>query len=244
MFYASRTTTDQSTVDSVRAALTRMRERKLRWHFGRESILHALERLKRGGVILVTDESHRENEGDFITAAELTTPDAIAYIVRKSSGVLCAPMYGTQLDRLELPQMMTKNEDRKETAFTVSVDYKDNSTGISAQARCRTFRALADPAAQSSDFTRPGHVFPLRARPGGVLSRGGHTEASLDLLRLAGMRYSVAVIAEVVSEWNPVDMARLDELKELANADDLPLTSVEDLRCYLLEKMFGLRIEV
>ena len=154
-----------------------------------DPIEDAIAGIRRGELVLVVDDEDRENEGDFIFAAELSTPELMAFAVRYSTGVICAPMVGEDLDRLQIPPMTAVNQDQKGTAYTVSVDaVAVESTGISAADRSTTVRTLADPTSTASDFTRPGHVFPLRAVPGGVLRRAGHTEATVDLCRLAGLR--------------------------------------------------------
>jgi 3,4-dihydroxy 2-butanone 4-phosphate synthase/GTP cyclohydrolase II len=165
--------------------------------FGRESVLAALAALKAGKPIVVTDDESRENEGDFILAAECATAENVGFIVRHSSGVICVSLPDERCRQLELPPMVINNQDPKGTAFTVSVDLKEGtSTGISASDRAATFRALADPASGPQHFNRPGHVFPLRARPGGVIERDGHTEASGDLCRIAGLQ-PAGVLCEV-----------------------------------------------
>ncbi|MEV0339365.1 bifunctional 3,4-dihydroxy-2-butanone-4-phosphate synthase/GTP cyclohydrolase II [Nocardia sp. NPDC050713] len=187
----------------------------------------AIAAIAAGGMAVVVDDEDRENEGDLILAAELATTESIAFLVRHTSGVLCAPMAGPDLDRLSLPPMTPVNEDPKGTAYTVSVDAAHGvSTGISAADRARTLRLLADARTRANDLTRPGHVFPLRAHPSGVLGRPGHTEAAVDLARLAGLR-PAGVIAEIVRDDGA--MARLPELREFARAHGLPIISIADL---------------
>jgi 3,4-dihydroxy 2-butanone 4-phosphate synthase/GTP cyclohydrolase II len=187
----------------------------------------AVAAFRRGDPVLVVDDEDRENEGDLVAAAELMTPELMAFIVRHTGGVVCVAMDAGRLETLRLPQMVEDSEDPKGTAFTVSVDLRSGiSTGISAADRAATVRALADPAYTAEDFVRPGHVFPLRARPGGVLERSGHTEAAVDLARLAGLR-TVAVISEVVNEDG--SMARRAGLRRFAVQHDLHLISVADL---------------
>ncbi|MEV6391998.1 bifunctional 3,4-dihydroxy-2-butanone-4-phosphate synthase/GTP cyclohydrolase II [Nocardia xishanensis] len=187
----------------------------------------AIAAIAAGGMAVVVDDENRENEGDLILAAELATTESIAFLVRHTSGVLCAPMAGPDLDRLLLPPMTAVNEDPKGTAYTVSVDAAHGvSTGISAADRASTLRTLADPRTEAHELTRPGHVFPLRAHPSGVLGRAGHTEAAVDLVRLAGLR-PAGVIAEVVRDDGA--MARLPELREFARAHGLPIISIADL---------------
>ncbi|WP_435590622.1 bifunctional 3,4-dihydroxy-2-butanone-4-phosphate synthase/GTP cyclohydrolase II [Nocardia sp. bgisy118] len=187
----------------------------------------AIAAIAAGGMAVVVDDEDRENEGDLILAAELATTESIAFLVRHTSGVLCAPMAGPDLDRLLLPPMTAVNEDPKGTAYTVSVDAAHGvATGISAADRAHTLRTLADPRTEAHELTRPGHVFPLRAHPSGVLGRPGHTEAAVDLARLAGLR-PAGVIAEVVRDDGA--MARLPKLREFARAHGLPIISIADL---------------
>ena len=192
-----------------------------------DSIQNALDALSAGRPVVVVDDEDRENEGDLVLAAELATPETIAFVVRHTSGVLCVPMPGPELDRLALPPMTAVNEDPKGTAYTVSVDAAAGiTTGISAADRARTMRVLADPRTVAADLTRPGHVFPLRAHPRGVLGRAGHTEATVDLLRAAGLR-PAGVIAEVVDDDG--SMARLPRLLAFARTHELPIVSIADL---------------
>lgn len=192
-----------------------------------DSIDDALTALKAGQVVIVVDDEDRENEGDFILAAELATPDLLGFVIRHSSGMVCVPMEAADLDRLRIPMMTTRNTDPLRTAYTVTVDAAIGvSTGISAADRARTARVLADPSAVPGDFTLPGHVFPLRARRGGVLARPGHTEAAVDLARAAGLR-PVGVIAEVVNDDG--SMMRAPGLRQLADDHDLPLISIGQL---------------
>ncbi|MFD0363326.1 bifunctional 3,4-dihydroxy-2-butanone-4-phosphate synthase/GTP cyclohydrolase II [Nocardia sp. GCM10030253] len=195
-----------------------------------DTIEAALAALAAGGMVVVVDDEDRENEGDLVLAAGLATPETIAFMVRYTSGVLCAPMAGADLDRLRLPPMTPVNEDPKGTAYTVSVDASSGvTTGISAADRARTVQALADPLTGHDDLTRPGHVFPLRAHPSGVLGRAGHTEAAVDLTRLAGLR-PAGVIAEIVLDDG--SMARLPELLDFADTHGLPIISIADLIDY------------
>ncbi|MET9488009.1 bifunctional 3,4-dihydroxy-2-butanone-4-phosphate synthase/GTP cyclohydrolase II [Nocardia sp. NPDC006630] len=195
-----------------------------------DSITTAVAAIAAGGMVLVVDDEDRENEGDLILAAEKATPANIAFLVRYTSGVICVPMAGEDLDRLQLPPMTAVNQDPKGTAYTVSVDAISGvSTGISAADRARTMRLLADPRTGPEELSRPGHVFPLRANPRGVLGRPGHTEAAVDLMRLAGLR-PAGVIAEVVDDDG--SMARLPELLVMARAHDIPIISIADLIAY------------
>jgi 3,4-dihydroxy 2-butanone 4-phosphate synthase / GTP cyclohydrolase II len=192
-----------------------------------DSIQAAVDALVGGGPVLVVDDEDRENEGDLLLAAELATAQTVGFLVRHTSGVLCVPMPGEDLDRLALPPMTAVNEDPKGTAYTVSVDAAAGiTTGISAADRAHTMRLLADPRTTPGDLTRPGHVFPLRAHPRGVLGRPGHTEAAVDLLRLAGLR-PAGVIAEVVQDDGSI--ARLPELLALARTHGIPIISIADL---------------
>lgn len=191
------------------------------------TIAQALRDLAAGRPVVVVDDADRENEGDLVVAAELATAETLAFLVRWTSGVICVPLTGPDCDRLGLPPMHHTNTDRKQTAYTVSVDaLAGTSTGISAADRALTIRLLADPLAKAEDFTRPGHVFPLRAKEGGVLRRPGHTEAGVDLARLAGL-HPAAAIGEVVNEDGT--MQRLPELTAFAAEHGLTLISIADL---------------
>ncbi len=194
-----------------------------------DSIERAVADIAAGRAVVVVDDEDRENEGDLVFAAELATPELMAFMIRWSSGYVCVPMTEGDLDRLELPLMVSSNQERMRTAYTVTVDAREGvSTGISAGDRARTVRALADPATGPYDLTRPGHVNPLRALDGGVLRRAGHTEAAVDLCRMAGLR-PVGVICEVVSQADDHGMARLDELRAFTTEHDLALISIADL---------------
>lgn len=197
------------------------------------TIDEAIEAIKAGRPVIVADNENRENEGDVILSAELATPEWIAWTVRWSSGLLCAPMSNDVADQLELPMMVERNEDVRGTAYTVTVDAAEGvTTGISASDRATTVRALANPGAKPTDVRRPGHVLPLRAVDGGVRARDGHTEAGVELMRLAGLR-PVAVIAEIVTESG--DMMRLPELKQLGAREGIPVITIEQLIAYLNE---------
>ena len=197
-----------------------------------DSIEVALKAMAKGQMVLVVDDENRENEGDLILAAEFATPAAIAFMVRHTSGVLCVALPADRLDALELPLMVERNTDSMRTAYTVTVDFRHGTTtGISAADRAATIRALVDPAAQPGDFSRPGHVFPLRAAPGGVLRRPGHTEAAVDLTKLAGLLPG-GVIAEVVDEDG--SMARRPALELFARTHNLLMISIADLIAYRL----------
>jgi 3,4-dihydroxy 2-butanone 4-phosphate synthase / GTP cyclohydrolase II len=190
---------------------------------------NALASLRAGRMVVVTDDEDRENEGDLVIAAQDATPEVIAFIVRHTTGILCAPMTGERLDELEIPLMTSQNTDVHQTAFTVSVDHVSTTTGVSAADRSATVQALARSVSASAQFRRPGHVFPLRGRPGGVLKRAGHTEAALDLLRLAG-KADVAVISEIVNDDG--SMARAGDLATFAHEHDLVTVSISDLVRY------------
>ena len=188
----------------------------------------AIAAVGRGEIVIVVDDEDRENEGDLIMAAEAVSPEKLAFFLRHTSGVICASLTGDRLDALELPLMVDDNQEGQGTAFTVTVDLADGiTTGISAADRAATIRALADPAAPAGDFVRPGHVFPLRSREGGVLKRAGHTEAAVDLARLAGCA-PAGVLSEVVTPDHQA-MARGPELRRLARQHDLPMVSVAAL---------------
>jgi 3,4-dihydroxy 2-butanone 4-phosphate synthase / GTP cyclohydrolase II len=194
------------------------------------SIPEAIEEIQRGRMVIVVDDADRENEGDLIMAAERVTPESIAFIVRHTSGVICMPVIGDRLDELEIPLMVASNTDSRRTAFTVSVDAREGvTTGISAADRARTIRAIIDPTTQPPDLSRPGHIFPLRYREGGVLKRAGHTEAAVDLARLAGL-YPAGVLCETVNEDGT--MARLPDLTLFARSHGLKLISIADLIAY------------
>ncbi|ALV45394.1 hypothetical protein MB46_07695 [Arthrobacter alpinus] len=187
----------------------------------------AIEAIARGEAVLVVDDEDRENEGDIIFAAEHSTPALMGWTIRYSSGVICVPMEHTDADRMALPPMVVDNQDAKGTAYTVSCDAAQGvTTGISATDRSLTVKVLADPLSTPRNVTRPGHIFPLRAVAGGVRQRPGHTEAAVDLCKLAGCA-PVGVIAEVVDDSG--EMVRLHGLREFADEHGLVLISIEDL---------------
>jgi 3,4-dihydroxy 2-butanone 4-phosphate synthase / GTP cyclohydrolase II len=162
-------------------------------------ISDAVAAIGRGEMVVVVDDEDRENEGDLIMAAEFATPESIAFFLAHTSGLICVPMEGDRLDQLDLPLMVTSNTESQRTAFTVTVDYRHGTTtGISAADRAATIKALIDPQTRPADLSRPGHILPLRYRTGGVLKRGGHTEAAVDLARFAGL-YPAGVLCEIVS---------------------------------------------
>jgi len=194
------------------------------------SIADAVAAIAAGRMVVVVDDADRENEGDLIMAAEAATPEKIAFFVRHTSGVICTPMLGERLDELDLPLMVATNTAPYRTAFTISVDAgRGTTTGISAADRATTIRALIGQATRPGDLVRPGHIFPLRCREGGVLMRAGHTEAAVDLARMAGC-YPAAVLCELVDEDG--GMARLHELERFAERHGLPLISIAALIRY------------
>jgi 3,4-dihydroxy 2-butanone 4-phosphate synthase/GTP cyclohydrolase II len=191
------------------------------------NVEQAMAAIARGEMVVVADDPARENEGDLIMAAEKVTPEAVAFMLRHTSGVLCAAMAAADLGRLQLPLMVTENTDPQRTAFTVTVDVRrGTTTGISAADRAATLRALADPGAQAGDFVRPGHVFPLRAAEGGVLSRRGHTEAAVDLARLAGLS-EAGVLCELMNDDGT--MTRAGQLAEFAARHGLAFVEMGEL---------------
>ncbi len=191
------------------------------------SIEKAVEAIRSGGIVIVVDDADRENEGDMILAAERATADKVNFLARHARGLICAPLLPERAEELNLPPMVPDNTCKLGTAFTVSVDLVGGTTtGISAHDRAATIRALVDPSTRPEDFARPGHVFPLIAKPGGVLRRAGHTEASVDLARLAGLA-PVGVLCEVLDEDG--SMARLPRLKEIAQALELEMVTIADL---------------
>ena len=196
------------------------------------SIEEIVADLRAGRMVIIMDDEDRENEGDLIMAAERTTSEAVAFMIRYTSGIICVPMEEEGLVRLDLPQMVQANSESLRTAFTVSVDVKaGTTTGVSSADRAATIRALADPAAAAADFARPGHIFPLRSRKGGVLVRAGHTEASTDLCKLAGLK-PVGVLCEVMNDDGT--MARRPQLEAFAKRHNLKMGTISDLIRYRL----------
>ncbi|MCG8401911.1 MAG: bifunctional 3,4-dihydroxy-2-butanone-4-phosphate synthase/GTP cyclohydrolase II [Firmicutes bacterium] len=190
------------------------------------TIEEAIEEIRLGKMLVVVDDEDRENEGDLVMAAEKVTPEAIAFMASYGRGLICMPVIGSRLDELDLPAMVSHNTDPHGTAFTVSVDHKDTTTGISAHERAATVRAMLDPQIKSEDLRRPGHIFPLRAKAGGVLRRAGHTEAVVDLVKLAGL-YPAGVICEIMKDDGA--MARVPELMEFCATHDMKLVTIADL---------------
>lgn len=190
------------------------------------SIEEVIEDLKAGKPVIIVDDESRENEGDLVLAAEFATRESINFIIKEARGLLCTPMLEKDLIRLGIHQMVEKNTDNHETAFTVSVDHVDTTTGISPEERAVTMQKLIDPNAKPEDFRRPGHVFPLRYKEGGVLVRQGHTEASIDLCKLAGL-YPTAAICEITNDEGY--MSRMDDLLAFSKKHNLKIASVEAL---------------
>jgi len=218
---------DESIEEGVRAAASG-------YCFGRASVEAAVAAVKAGEMVVVVDDMDRENEGDLIMAADAATPKNVAEMVRYTSGYLCIALEGERMEELQIPMMTIKNEDPKGTAFGISVDATKKhgiTTGISARDRAATLRLLGSPSCTSADLVRPGHIMPLRARPGGTLVRDGHTEASVDLARLAG-RHPSGVLCEIVSEDEPEEMARLPELRRFCDSHGYVLTSIVDIAQY------------
>lgn len=198
-----------------------------------DRIEDAIYDLMRGKVIIVVDDEDRENEGDFVALAEKATPEVINFMITEGRGLVCLPITQERAEELELQPMVAQNTDNHGTAFTVSIDHQATTTGISAHERSLTVQKLMDPGAKPGDFRRPGHMFPLIAKKGGVLRRAGHTEAAVDLARMCGA-YPAGVICEVVKEDGT--MARLPDLAEMAKSFDMKLISVKDLIHYRNEK--------
>ncbi len=198
------------------------------------TIEEAIEDIRQGKIIIVVDDEDRENEGDFLAAAEKVTPEMINFMATHGRGLICAPLTESRCKELDLREMVTNNTDHMETAFTVSVDLKGNgvTTGISALDRAKTILSLVDSNTKSYDLARPGHIFPLVAKQGGVLRRTGHTEAAIDFARLAGFK-PAGVIVEIMNEDGT--MARLPQLMEVAKKFDLKLVSIEDLVAYRMQ---------
>ncbi len=197
------------------------------------SIEDAVERIERGEILVVVDDERRENEGDLIAAAEKVTPETVNFIVTHGRGLMCVPMLKERLNELVLPPMVTENMESQKTAFTISVDVKTCTTGISAYERAKTVKALIDPATKPVDLVRPGHIFPLCAREGGVLERAGHTETAVDLARLAGL-YPAGVLCEIMAEDGT--MARFPALVKFAEKHGLGMISIADLIRYRMSR--------
>jgi len=198
------------------------------------TIEEAIEDIRNGKVIIVVDDENRENEGDFVAAADKVTPQMINFMATHGRGLICAPLTESRCNELQLNMMVRNNTDPMETAFTVSVDLRGNgvTTGISASDRAKTIKALIDPNTKPFELARPGHIFPLVAKQGGVLRRTGHTEAAIDFARLAGLK-PAGVIVEIMNEDG--SMARLPELFQIAKKLDLKIVSIEDLVAYRMQ---------
>ena len=198
------------------------------------TIEEAINAIKQGKIIIVVDDENRENEGDFLAAAEKTTPEMVNFMATHGRGLICAPLTETRCTELSLGMMVHNNTDPMETAFTVSVDLKGKgvTTGISASDRSSTIKALIEDETKPFDLARPGHIFPLKAKEGGVLRRTGHTEAAIDFARLAGLK-PAGIIVEIMNEDG--SMARLPQLLEVAKKFDLKIVSIEDLVAYRME---------
>jgi 3,4-dihydroxy 2-butanone 4-phosphate synthase / GTP cyclohydrolase II len=197
------------------------------------TIEEILAELRAGRMVVIMDDEDRENEGDLIMAAESATPENVGFFVRHTSGIICVPVLRERLEQLRLPPMVPDNTESHRTAFTISVDYRHGTTtGISAHDRAKTIRALADPSSQAQDFARPGHIFPLRYTEGGVLCRAGHTEASIDLVRLAGFKNLSGVLCEVVNDDGT--MMRGAQLAAFAQDKGLKIGTIEELIRYRL----------
>ncbi|MCY6484887.1 bifunctional 3,4-dihydroxy-2-butanone-4-phosphate synthase/GTP cyclohydrolase II [Clostridium aestuarii] len=197
------------------------------------TIEEAIEDIKNGKIVVVVDDEDRENEGDLLMAAEKATPEAINFMAKYGRGLICMPMTAKRLDELELNQMVSNNTDIKETAFTVSIDAVGTTTGISAHERAMTVLKAVEPNAKPEDFQRPGHIFPLRAKDGGVLKRAGHTEAAVDLAKLAGLK-PAGVICEIMNEDGT--MSRVPHLMEYVKEHNLKMITIADLIAYRREK--------
>lgn len=199
-----------------------------------DTIDEAIADIKAGKVVIVVDDEDRENEGDFVAAAEMVSPEMINFMTKEGRGLICAPLIDERCKELDLHPMVSRNTDPMHTQFTVSVDLMGHgvTTGISASDRSKTIQALVDPNTKADDLNRPGHIFPLIAKPGGVLRRTGHTEAAIDLARLAG-KAPAGVIVEIMNEDG--SMARLPQLREIADKHGLKLISIEDLVAYRME---------
>lgn len=193
------------------------------------TIEEAIEDIREGRLIVVVDDEDRENEGDLLMAAEKVTPEAINFMAKYGRGLICMPMSGDRLKDLDIPQMVEHNTDNHQTAFTVSIDSAETTTGISAHERAFTIQKVLDPSVKATDFRKPGHIFPLEAREGGVLKRAGHTEAAVDLAKLAGL-YSAGVICEIMNEDGT--MARIPELMEFVKKHGLKIITIADLIAY------------
>ncbi|MGM0549305.1 MAG: 3,4-dihydroxy-2-butanone-4-phosphate synthase, partial [Bacillota bacterium] len=198
-----------------------------------DKIEAALDAIKAGEMVIVVDDEDRENEGDLLMAAEKVDQESINFMIKEARGLVCTPIEEELSQKLDLEMMVENNTESHGTAFTISIDHQTVTTGISAQERALTIQKLVDPAVKAEEFMRPGHIFPLVAKKGGVLRRAGHTEAAVDLARLAGLK-PAGVICEIIKKDG--EMARLVHLKEFAKKHDLKLISIEDLINYRKQK--------
>ncbi len=207
-----------------------------------DSIEQAIDDIRNGEMVIVVDDEDRENEGDLVMAAEKADTEKVNFMIKKARGLVCTPMKEERINELEIPMMTDENSDPHETGFTVSVDHVSTDTGISAEERAKTIQELVNPEAEPEDFNKPGHVFPLMGRKGGVLRRAGHTEAAIDLSRLAGLK-PAGVICEIIKDDGT--MARMPALEEFAEEYDLTLVSIADLIKYrkTREKLINLEAE-
>ncbi len=205
-----------------------------------DSIESAIEDIKKGKMVIVVDDEDRENEGDLVMAAEKATTETINFMIKKARGLVCVPLEESRLEELDIPLMTRDNTDPHQTAFTISVDHISTSTGISAEERAKTIQELVNPAASPQDFQKPGHIFPLKAKKGGVLRRAGHTEASVDLAKLAGLK-PAGVICEIIKDDGK--MARLPDLEDFAEQYDLKLISIADLIKYKKKREKLIKLE-
>ena len=193
------------------------------------TIEEAIADIEAGKMIVVVDDEDRENEGDLLMAAEKVTPEAINFMARHGRGLICMPIARERLDQLNILSMVEKNTDSHQTAFTVSIDAMETTTGISAHERALTVLKVLDPDAREADFKKPGHMFPLEAKEGGVLKRAGHTEAAVDLAKLAGL-YPAGIICEIMNEDGT--MARTPQLMEFVKENDLKIITIADMIAY------------
>jgi 3,4-dihydroxy 2-butanone 4-phosphate synthase/GTP cyclohydrolase II len=192
------------------------------------TIEEGIRELKKGNLIIVVDNEDRENEGDFVLAAEKATPAKINFMIKKGGGVVCVPIIRKRLDELKIPLMVENknNSGKMGCKFTISIDFKEVGSGISAFDRCKTIKELTNSSARAEDFNRPGHIFPLRYQEGGVLKRDGHTEAGVDLCKLAGL-YPAAVLCEILKEDG--NTAKREDLEKLAKEHNLKIISIKDI---------------
>ncbi|KAF7725052.1 hypothetical protein EC973_000459 [Apophysomyces ossiformis] len=210
--------------------MVNMQQKYVEYEF--DSVADAIKDFAENKFVLVMDNEDRENEGDLIVAAQNVTTEQMAFLIRHSSGYICVPMMGERLDELELPLMVPRNTELMKTAYTISVDYAHGTTtGISARDRALTARKLADPTVKPEDFSRPGHILPLRSVPGGTFERFGHTEAAVDLCKLAGLP-QVACIGELVNDDPQGTMARRDDCFAFAKKHNIKMITIKDLIAY------------